>query len=197
MASRHRQIQPYARDRLRQSRCGGAARREHLAISPAVEHARLYYALDPSSQIACTIGATPRAGGVHCLRSQRCARRERHRRRDGLVGGGLRRRPHGVAPGLPQSAGNRGVPAAFRLEGVLPSVAQRCRMLSTLLKDFGEPSSNRRSGLAGLVAGDSRRGAICGAEASRPLCRVSTKPMKGPQIAAQDCHGVRRRAGDL
>jgi hypothetical protein len=46
-----------------------------------------------------------------------------------------------VAPGLPQPAGNRGVLAAFRLEGALPSVVQRGRMLAALLRDFGEPSS--------------------------------------------------------
>jgi glycolate oxidase len=42
----------------------------NLAISQAVEHLNLYYAPDPSSQIACTIGGNvaENAGGVHCLK---------------------------------------------------------------------------------------------------------------------------------
>ncbi len=42
----------------------------NLAISEAVEHLGLYYAPDPSSQIACTIGGNvaENAGGVHCLK---------------------------------------------------------------------------------------------------------------------------------
>lgn len=42
----------------------------NLAISRAVEHAGFYYAPDPSSQIACTIGGNvgENAGGVHCLK---------------------------------------------------------------------------------------------------------------------------------
>ena len=42
----------------------------NLAISNAVEHYGLYYAPDPSSQIACTIGGNvaENAGGVHCLK---------------------------------------------------------------------------------------------------------------------------------
>jgi len=42
----------------------------NLAISKAVEHMGLYYAPDPSSQIACTIGGNvaENAGGVHCLK---------------------------------------------------------------------------------------------------------------------------------
>jgi glycolate oxidase len=42
----------------------------NLAISQAVEHHRLYYAPDPSSQIACTIGGNiaENSGGVHCLK---------------------------------------------------------------------------------------------------------------------------------
>lgn len=42
----------------------------NLAISQAVEHLGLYYAPDPSSQIACTIGGNvaENAGGVHCLK---------------------------------------------------------------------------------------------------------------------------------
>ncbi len=40
------------------------------AISEAVAHLGLYYAPDPSSQIACTIGGNiaENAGGVHCLK---------------------------------------------------------------------------------------------------------------------------------
>jgi glycolate oxidase len=42
----------------------------NLAISEAVEHLGLYYAPDPSSQIACTIGGNvaENSGGVHCLK---------------------------------------------------------------------------------------------------------------------------------
>ncbi len=42
----------------------------NLAISEAVIHLGLYYAPDPSSQIACTIGGNiaENAGGVHCLK---------------------------------------------------------------------------------------------------------------------------------
>src|SRR5438874_3699845 len=41
-----------------------------LAVSQAVEHAGFYYAPDPSSQIACTIGGNvaENSGGVHCLK---------------------------------------------------------------------------------------------------------------------------------
>lgn len=42
----------------------------NLAISQAVQSLGLYYAPDPSSQIACTIGGNvaENAGGVHCLK---------------------------------------------------------------------------------------------------------------------------------
>jgi len=42
----------------------------NLAISEAVKHLGLYYAPDPSSQIACSIGGNvaENAGGVHCLK---------------------------------------------------------------------------------------------------------------------------------
>src|ERR1700694_3888127 len=41
----------------------------NLAVSNAVAHAGFYYAPDPSSQIACTIGGNiaENSGGVHCL----------------------------------------------------------------------------------------------------------------------------------
>jgi glycolate oxidase len=61
------------------SLCGGAMQNRtarlqagvrNLAISDAVAHLGLYYAPDPSSQIACTIGGNvaENAGGVHCLK---------------------------------------------------------------------------------------------------------------------------------
>ena len=42
----------------------------NLAVSQAVESAGFYYAPDPSSQIACTIGGNvaENSGGVHCLK---------------------------------------------------------------------------------------------------------------------------------
>ncbi|MBL4774889.1 MAG: FAD-binding protein [Mariprofundus sp.] len=42
----------------------------NLAISEAVAHLNMYYAPDPSSQIACTIGGNvaENSGGVHCLK---------------------------------------------------------------------------------------------------------------------------------
>ena len=42
----------------------------NLAITRAVEHQGFYYAPDPSSQIACTIGGNvaENSGGVHCLK---------------------------------------------------------------------------------------------------------------------------------
>ena len=42
----------------------------NLAISEAAAPHRLYYAPDPSSQIACTIGGNvaENSGGVHCLK---------------------------------------------------------------------------------------------------------------------------------
>src|SRR5882672_10076375 len=42
----------------------------NLAVTHAVEHMGFYYAPDPSSQIACTIGGNvaENSGGVHCLK---------------------------------------------------------------------------------------------------------------------------------
>src|ERR1700720_1261093 len=42
----------------------------NLAITKAVEHEGFYYAPDPSSQIACSIGGNvgENSGGVHCLK---------------------------------------------------------------------------------------------------------------------------------
>src|SRR5271167_4146008 len=42
----------------------------NLAITQAVEHLGFYYAPDPSSQIACTIGGNvaENSGGIHCLK---------------------------------------------------------------------------------------------------------------------------------
>ena len=42
----------------------------NLAVTQAVQHAGFYYAPDPSSQIACTIGGNvaENSGGVHCLK---------------------------------------------------------------------------------------------------------------------------------
>ena len=42
----------------------------NLGITQAVEHRGFYYAPDPSSQIACTIGGNiaENSGGVHCLK---------------------------------------------------------------------------------------------------------------------------------
>jgi glycolate oxidase len=42
----------------------------NLGITTAVQHAGFYYAPDPSSQIACTIGGNvaENSGGVHCLK---------------------------------------------------------------------------------------------------------------------------------
>src|SRR5499427_6959218 len=42
----------------------------NLAVTQAVEHLGFYYAPDPSSQIACTIGGNvaENSGGVHCLK---------------------------------------------------------------------------------------------------------------------------------
>ncbi len=42
----------------------------NLAVTRAVEHAGFYYAPDPSSQIACSIGGNvaENSGGVHCLK---------------------------------------------------------------------------------------------------------------------------------
>ena len=57
-------IDPVARTAVVQ--CGV----RNLAISEAVAHLGLYYAPDPSSQIACTIGGNvaENSGGVHCLK---------------------------------------------------------------------------------------------------------------------------------
>ncbi len=56
-------------DRLNRTACVQAGMR-NLAISEAVKTLGLYYAPDPSSQIACTIGGNvaENAGGVHCLK---------------------------------------------------------------------------------------------------------------------------------
>src|SRR5438128_8767354 len=42
----------------------------NLAVTHAIEHRGFYYAPDPSSQIACTIGGNvaENSGGVHCLK---------------------------------------------------------------------------------------------------------------------------------
>ena len=67
--ARPRQVQPHPRDRLRQPLRDTSPGR-HSAISNAVAERGFYYAPDPSSQIACSIGGNvaENAGAVHCLK---------------------------------------------------------------------------------------------------------------------------------
>ena len=94
--------------------------------------------------------------------------------------------PAAIAAELAQAPGNRGALTAFRLEGVPPSVAQRGRTLSAALADFGEPQCIGDEGSRALWQAIRDVTPFAAPEAaSRPLWRVSTVPMKGPQIAAQ------------
>jgi glycolate oxidase FAD binding subunit len=92
--------------------------------------------------------------------------------------------PAGVAGSL--TPGARGAATVFRLEGVPPSVAQRGRVLKALLEGFGAIRETGPEGSRALwqairdVTPFAARDAI-----DRPLWRISTAPMKGPQIAAQ------------
>jgi glycolate oxidase FAD binding subunit len=94
--------------------------------------------------------------------------------------------PAAVAPALPEVAGNQGALTAFRLEGVPPSVAQRSRTLAAVLKDFCAPQSLGDEASQSLWQAIRDVAPFAAPEAvNRPLWRVSTAPMKGPQIAAQ------------
>jgi glycolate oxidase len=69
--ARLRQVQPRARDRLRQPLRAGAAGRHQSRHHPCGRAGSgFYYAPDPSSQIACSIGGNvaENSGGVHCLK---------------------------------------------------------------------------------------------------------------------------------
>ena len=94
--------------------------------------------------------------------------------------------PAAVASGLPPAAENHDALTAFRLEGVPPSVAQRSRTLAAVLADFGKPQpiDDAASRALWQAIRDVTPFAVPHAR-SRPLWRVSTAPMKGPQIAAQ------------
>ena len=68
---RHGQVQPHSRDRRRQPLRRRRARRDQPRHQRTpCGHLGLYYAPDPSSQIACTIGGNvaENSGGVHCLK---------------------------------------------------------------------------------------------------------------------------------
>ncbi len=69
-AARHGQVQAHPRNRLRQPLRRGAAGRHQSRHHPRGAGSGLYYAPDPSSQIACTIGGNvaENSGGVHCLK---------------------------------------------------------------------------------------------------------------------------------
>ncbi len=67
----HGQVQAHPRDRLRQSLRRRAAGRHQSRHHPGgAGRTGFYYAPDPSSQIACTIGGNvaENSGGVHCLK---------------------------------------------------------------------------------------------------------------------------------
>ena len=68
--ARHGAVQPHPRDRLRQPRRGGRAGRHQSRHHPGGRARGFYYAPDPSSQIACSIGGNvaENSGGVHCLK---------------------------------------------------------------------------------------------------------------------------------
>jgi glycolate oxidase FAD binding subunit len=84
------------------------------------------------------------------------------------------------------AAGNRGAVTAFRLEGVPPSVAQRRRVLMAALDGWGAPESIGDAGSRALWQAIRDVAAFAAPErGTQPLWRVSTAPMKGPQIAAQ------------
>jgi glycolate oxidase len=64
------QVQPHSRYRFRQSLRRRPTRRHQSRHHPPSQHRGFYYAPDPSSQIACTIGGNiaENSGGVHCLK---------------------------------------------------------------------------------------------------------------------------------
>lgn len=83
-------------------------------------------------------------------------------------------------------AGERAV-TALRLEGVPPSIQHRRHVLETLLKRLGEitmlaPEPSRE--LWGAIR-DVTPFAAAATGIERPLWRISTAPMQGPQVAAR------------
>ena len=70
-AARHVEVQQDPRHRLRQPRASSCSRASPISASPTrSSHRGFYYAPDPSSQIACSIGGNvaENSGGVHCLK---------------------------------------------------------------------------------------------------------------------------------
>ena len=69
-SSRDGQVQPHPRNRFANRVAVVEPGVTNLAVTQAVEEAGFYYAPDPSSQIACTIGGNvaENSGGVHCLK---------------------------------------------------------------------------------------------------------------------------------
>jgi glycolate oxidase FAD binding subunit len=93
--------------------------------------------------------------------------------------------PAGVARRLPQTAAG-GAVTALRLEGFAPSVAQRRRMLESLLGRTGEVTALEMPASSALwrAIRDVAPFASSRDGAERPLWRISTQPSRGGELAA-------------
>ena len=134
-AARHGQVQPHPRHRLRQSLRRWCSRASPIsAITQAVEHAGFYYAPDPSSQIACTIGGNvaENSGGVHCLKyglttNNRARRRDRDDRRRGDPPRRQASRCRGLRSARRDDRVGRAARRRHRGDGAHPAKARRRR----------------------------------------------------------------------
>jgi len=100
-----------------------------------------------------------------------------------------------TASRLADAAAIGGAVTALRLEGVPPSIAHRKRTLAALLEPFGATDSLAETSSRALWRSirDVTPFAATDAGTAPPLWRISTAPMKGPQIAAQiaaECAGA-------
>ncbi len=116
----------------------------NLAISHAVAHRGFYYAPDPSSQIACTIGGNvaENSGGVHCLKY-------------GMTGNNLLGLEIALLDGTCLRLGGRHLDAAgYDLMGVLTGSEGLLAVVTEVTVRLLKRPAGARALLAGFAAGE-------------------------------------------
>lgn len=95
--------------------------------------------------------------------------------------------PAATAARIASDAGHGLAVTALRLEGVPPSIRHRRTLLQRLLQPFGDVSVLAEADSRGLwrAVRDVTPFAAAATGADRPLWRVSTAPMQGPEVASR------------